>query len=293
MSAARYLNAVIERGHSFQVITEEYSRDAMKELLVSHAPEAITLAPAGALDASVLLNAARTAFERWHGVRESHPSHHWKCYLRKRSETNLRFCGELQDERKLLQKCEELSRDRDSIVLFVAANRVFEESRLMSALSSQEPQKVFYYPGYESLSDSHLGTSGTSERELLRDARRQLLRQVPSFTSEELASGGGSISDNPSQYALDLRSRGKVFGVRFGRTWHYPRFQFDAQRRAVPEMKVILDALSPDPQGWDRLQWFVTPHEKLTGQTPLSMWATDRQKVIDAARLEQWHGRRD
>jgi len=292
MSAAQYLNAVVERGRSFRVITEEYSRDAVKELLVSHAPEAITLAPAGALDASVLLNAARTEFERSHGVRESHQLHHWKCYLRKRSETNLQFCGELHDERKLLQKCEELSRERDSIVLFVAADRVFEDSRWMSVLSSLEPRAVLYYPGYES-SAPHMGTSGASERELLRDARRELLRQVPSFTSEELASGGGSISDNPSQYALDLRSRGKVFGVRFGRTWHYPRFQFDPQRRAVPEMKAILEALAPDPQGWDRLQWFVTPHEKLAGKTPLIAWAKDRQKVIDAAQSERWHGRRD
>jgi hypothetical protein len=289
MSAAPYLNAVVDRGRSFRVITEEYSRDAVKELLGSHAPEAITLAPAGALDASVLLAMYRDAFERSYAGRQLH---HWKWYLRKRSDTTLRFCGELDNDRKLLQTCEELSHDLESIALFISARNMRAEEILLAALRSVE-SKVSHQTANALSRDQQSETLGASDRERLRDARQALLDQVPSFTSEELASGGGSISDNPSQYALDLRSRGKVFGVRFGRTWHYPKFQFDAQRRAVPEMKEVLEALTPDPQGWDRLQWFVTPHEKLHGETPLKMWKTDRQKVMDAAKAEQWHGRRD
>lgn len=280
MSEARYLNAVVERRKSFRVITEEYSPAAVKEF-IGEAP-AITLEPAGALDTSVLLNFANAAFDLSHRIPKPR---HWECFLHRRSEKALEFCGELGSKNLVLQKCDELSREQESAVLFVSVEIVREQ--VLSALRSRESDLGLFA--------GHTNPSGgaASDRESLRDARGALLSQVDSFTSEELASAGGSISDNPSQYAYDLRNTGKVFGVRFGRTWHYPKFQFDARRRAVPEMKAVLEALTPDPQGWDRLQWFVTPHEKLYGETPLKVWFIDRQQVIDAARAEQWHGRRD
>lgn len=290
MSEARYLNAVMGRGKTFRIITEEYSRAAVKEF-IGEAP-AIALAPAGALDATVLLNFAHTAFDRSPPMRKPR---HWECYLHRRSEKALQFCGALGNQRLLLNKCDELSREQGSIALFVSVDTTRQE--FLFALRSLEPQLTLYAGTADSCSLSEFvsasGPARALDRESLREARQELLSQVASFTSEELASGGGSISDNPSQYALDLRSRGKVFGVRFGRTWHYPKFQFDAQRRAVPEMKAVLEALTPDPQGWDRLQWFVTPHERLEGKAPLKVWAIDRQKVIDAATAERWHGRRD
>jgi hypothetical protein len=87
---------------------------------------------------------------------------------------------------------------------------------------------------------------------------------------------------------------GKLFGVRFGREWHYPAFQFDRTQKPIEifdEVKPLLAALSPDERGWDRLQWFLQPHEALNGLTPLEVWRKDRASVVAAAGTERWNGR--
>jgi hypothetical protein len=136
-------------------------------------------------------------------------------------------------------------------------------------------------------------TSGdeSANREKLRKVRREMLDKVGALTSEELAASSDSTSPNASQYALDQRKKGRIFGVRFGQKLLYPKFQFDTKRRILPEMKEILRALSPDEKGWDRLQWFLEPHEALKGKTPLEVWPSNRKKVLDAARTERWSGR--
>ncbi len=56
-------------------------------------------------------------------------------------------------------------------------------------------------------------------------------------------------------------------------------------------MRDIVSALSPDELGWDRLQWFLEPHQRLTGRTPLEVWAEDPKQVLQAAQSEHWNGR--
>ena len=130
-----------------------------------------------------------------------------------------------------------------------------------------------------------------NEREALLRERQKLLKRVDILTSEEIAAGGASTSSNASQFAADLRSRGAVFGIRFGQQWLYPSFQFDKTSRIRPEMREIVTALSPDEQGWDRLQWFLEPHERLGGRTPLDVWVKDPKEVLKAAQSEHWNGR--
>ena len=130
------------------------------------------------------------------------------------------------------------------------------------------------------------------ERRLaLNKARTDMLRKAGTLSSEDVAAGTASTSSNASQCAADLRKAGRVFGVRSGQEWLYPEFQFDNRHRVLPEMEEIVAALSPDEQGWDRLQWFLEPHERLGGKTPLDVWKSDRTKVIAAARSERWNGR--
>jgi hypothetical protein len=133
--------------------------------------------------------------------------------------------------------------------------------------------------------------SESDREEIIRIRRQMLARASGTYSSEELATAAKSTTTNSSQLGADQRSSGRIFGVRLGREWHYPKFQFDTALRALPEMKPILAALSPDPQGWDRLQWFLQPHEKLNGRTPLQVWEIDRRKVIEAANTERWNGR--
>jgi hypothetical protein len=131
-----------------------------------------------------------------------------------------------------------------------------------------------------------------SDREAMIRSRKQMLQQAGgTYNSEELATAAQSVTTNASQLAADQRNGGRIFGVRLGREWHYPKFQFDAELRAFAELKPILTALTPDVQGWDRLQWFLQPHETLSGRTPLQMWNIDRRKVIEAANTERWNGR--
>jgi hypothetical protein len=130
-----------------------------------------------------------------------------------------------------------------------------------------------------------------SNRQKLRKARHEMLEQVGTYSSEELAASSDSTSPNSSQYALDQRKKNRIFGVRVGQSWLYPKFQFDAKRRIIPDMKEILTALSPDEKGWDRLQWFLEPHETLKGKAPYEVWPSNRKNVIEAAKTERWDGR--
>ena len=99
---------------------------------------------------------------------------------------------------------------------------------------------------------------------------------------------------NPSQFAADMRKANRIFAVRFGRDWRYPRFQFNHGSRPLepfPEMRDVLTALAPDKRGWDRLQWFVEPNSALNGRIPLEVWSEDRSKVVEATRMEHWDAR--
>jgi hypothetical protein len=135
-------------------------------------------------------------------------------------------------------------------------------------------------------------SSEASDRDELIRIRKEMLEQIGgTFSSEDVALAAQSTTTNSSQLAADQRGSGKLFGVRWGREWRYPRFQFDDRRQLYPQMREVLSALSPDNPGWDRLQWFLQPHEKLKGRTPLQVWNSDRRKVIEAANTERWNGR--
>jgi hypothetical protein len=155
------------------------------------------------------------------------------------------------------------------------------------AFEAKSPSKL------SAVSASEVAPDGNdaSEREMLIRVRREMLSKVGAYSSEDLAAAAESTTKNPSQFAADQRSTGAIFGVRFGREWRYPSFQFDSRRHAFPEMRAVLQALSPDEQGWDRLQWFLEPHETLRGRTPLDVWKKNRKKVIEAANTERWDGR--
>jgi hypothetical protein len=133
-----------------------------------------------------------------------------------------------------------------------------------------------------------------NNRHALKSARQEMLNCVGTFTSEEIASALDSVNSSASQFAAAQRSAGKIFGVQIGGEWHYPHFQFDRSRKPIaifPEVKPLLEALSPNERGWDRLQWILQPHEGLSGRTPLEMWKSDRAAVVAAASTERWNGR--
>ena len=128
----------------------------------------------------------------------------------------------------------------------------------------------------------------------LRKTREQMLERVETYTSAQVAAGCDSVNVNPSQFAADMRKANRIFAVRFGRDWRYPRFQFNHCSRPLepfPEMRDVLTALVPDKRGWDRLQWFLEPNSVLNGRILLEVWSEDRSKVVAAARMEHWDAR--
>jgi hypothetical protein len=122
-------------------------------------------------------------------------------------------------------------------------------------------------------------------------AREALLNSVPMYSSEDLAGLRVSTTTNVSQLGQDLRRAGKVFGLRHGRAWYYPQFQFDAQGVPYPEAAQVLDELGGEAQSFDYLQWFLEPNAHLIGKTPLEIWSKDRQAVVAAAREAHWFDR--
>ncbi len=104
-----------------------------------------------------------------------------------------------------------------------------------------------------------------------------MLDEVGAYTSEELAAAADSITRNARPIRTGSAKCRQDLCVRYGRGGTYPKFQFDSKRRPYSEMKAIVVAL-PDEQGWDRIQWFLNPHAKLHGHSPLEVWGTDRRK---------------
>jgi hypothetical protein len=128
-------------------------------------------------------------------------------------------------------------------------------------------------------------------RARLLEARGELLKRVPTVTSEELAALRGSITTNASQLGQDLRKAGKLFGVRHGKAWHYPRFQLNPQGEPYPEVAAVLSTFGAQAHPWDVLQWFQEPSEFLDGRSPLKAWPKHKEAVVAAARLAHWSER--
>lgn len=279
-----YLFAVFKR-RSFEVTTRPFSPPDLTDFIDSD-PAAIALAPGCSISVPLLLSKIR---ERWGEddqitIRSDsrHPkrSHGWKLYEQQLFQGPLQFHKMIEQRRQLDNVFKSFVNETPSniAVLISAADwATRHEPAIRSSIS-------------ESIIPIRAGPL-QSDREQVRRVRQEMLDKIKTFTSEELAAHGESTNRNASQYALDLRDAGKLFGVRFGRVWHYPRFQFDREGGVYSEMKEVLLALSPDSRGWDRLQWFLTPHQILEGKTPLEVWEMNRRKVVQAAMSERWDGR--
>lgn len=123
-------------------------------------------------------------------------------------------------------------------------------------------------------------------RRAVLDARRALLNQLEWRTAREIRAALRSTSLSPWRRALRLRNGNRLLGVKYGRHWKYPAFQFDADGRIRPEIAVILPRL-PDVSGWIRLRWFLTPNAHFGGQTPMSVWRHDPARVARAIGCEE------
>jgi hypothetical protein len=257
-------------------------------MLLKDDPAAITLGPKGAWGLESLLE----AFGRPRSfTRNRSQANRWRAYERHRFEPMPHRVRSL-DSHALEHQLVTMNFDHQFEAAFVSED-VLEDGELMSIIDSVISDAIAPSPR-ESRDRTEPLDQENANRQALMAARQQMLKSVGTLTSEEIASALDSTSSNASQYAADQREAGKLFGVRFGREWHYPAFQFDRTQKPIKtfdEMKPLLAALSPDERGWDRLQWFLQPHEALNGLTPLEAWRKDRASVVAAAGTERWNGR--
>ena len=279
------VSAIVERKHSPELRTAVYSQTRLSAMLEDN-PAAISLARAGVGSGERLLELFEADGDRiFRSLLEKH----------RRSDPWLLFtehAGRISLE-QTLQEDEVSDSVRDtmerSAVPYIVLIRQVEALKarfqaVLDAVSRTIESGVSPAAAVLPVDES--------DREAMIRSRKQMLQQAGgTYNSEELATAAESVTTNASQLAADQRNSGRIFGVRLGREWHYPKFQFDAELRAFAELKPILTALTPDVQGWDRLQWFLQPHETLSGRTPLQMWNIDRRKVIEAANTERWNGR--
>jgi hypothetical protein len=286
-----YVSAILGRDrNSLEVRTKVFSPTNLRALL-NDDPAAITLGPKGAWGLESLLE----AFGRQRTLRvgRGHARvHRWRAYERFRYESMPPRVRSL-DSNALEQQLVTMNFDQMLEAAFVSET-VLEDGALMSVIDSVISDAIAPPTPQNRSSQRKSSNPEIDNRHALRAARQEMLNSVGTFTSEEIASVLDSTSSNASQCAADQRTAGKIFGVRFGREWHYPKFQFDRSRKPIeifPEVKPLLAALSPDERGWDRLQWFLQPHEGLSGRTPLEMWQKDRAAVVTAASTERWNGR--
>lgn len=296
-----FLSAIVEHQHSPQVRTSVLT-PVNFDLVLDERPAAITLAPRGVLSGDLLLGVVVDKPDLFEPLLKQRAVNRWRCYAPKPGGRRFEL-KELVDahslHRKVVQLLKRFSRastggfsyalvpdldwtpDRDEkirraltqLLEYSAVDRTARADADRAAIASRSNDDEEAW-----------------DREMHIRVRRQMLDQTGSYSSEELAAGAASTTTNASQYAADQRKADKIFGVRFGQAWRYPKFQFDSKRRPYREMKAIIAAL-PDDQGWDRIQWFLAPHEKLKGRTPLQVWKTDRKKVVEAANTERWNDR--
>lgn len=286
-----YVSAILGRDrNSLEVRTKVFSPANLRALLKNH-PAAITFGPKGAWGLESLLEAfwGRRSFHVGNG--KAHV-HQWRAYERHRYEPMPHRVRSLDS--KALEHQLATTRFDQMVEAAYVSEAILEDVELLSVIDSVISDAIAPPSSRTSGVEGKSTDQDLDNRQSLKVARQEMLKAVGTFTSEDIATALDSTSSNASQYAADQRTAGKIFGVRFGREWHYPKFQFNRAQKPIEifdEVKPLLAALFPDERGWDRLQWFLQAHEGLGGLTPLQMWHKDRAAVVAAASTEHWNGR--
>jgi hypothetical protein len=271
-----FLSAVLGRkSGSPQVLTTAFSRENLHVMLQGE-PAAITVGPWGTSLPERLLDAFGRLAEPTQSGR-TYRNSLWRYYT-VRSEEIPHF-ERLVDSADLTHLDAWIATDPTLYLAFIrdsAASRT-SESAIAEGLM---PRLVRVRNLLRAVAAEQ------ENRTALQVVHAQMLEQVETYTSEQLARVADSNSCNASGFAKDLRDAGRILGVRRGNEWLYPRFQFDHTQRPVRpfvQMKAVLAALPEDKRGWDRLQWFLESNTLLNERTPLEVWRADRDQVVESA----------
>jgi hypothetical protein len=112
--------------------------------------------------------------------------------------------------------------------------------------------------------------------------RKRLRESVPMVDSEQWGKWRG-VATNPSATLAKYREQGRLFSVREGRNYLYPRFQFTQDAAPLDALEDVLKAVPEDAHGWPLLSWFEAPSTLLGGRKPSEVLTTDPAAVRAAA----------
>jgi hypothetical protein len=101
----------------------------------------------------------------------------------------------------------------------------------------------------------------------IRQASRRRILEEEALSSSEVSELLGSESKNTRQYAMELRKRGELIGVKVRGRHLYPAFQFDVPRRRVYDVvKEVSGILAADRDPWGALSWWLSPNARIPGR---------------------------
>jgi hypothetical protein len=93
----------------------------------------------------------------------------------------------------------------------------------------------------------------------------------------------GTKSTNRQRVA-DLRQRSELLGLRHGRGYVFPAFQFDLSRRCLhPEVAAVNQALDAVGDPWGVASWWISPNGRLADDRPMDLVGTERNHEIVSA----------
>jgi hypothetical protein len=120
------------------------------------------------------------------------------------------------------------------------------------------------------------------DMEELIGLRKRIRDSVPMLDSEQWGRWRG-VSNNPSATLAKYREQGRLFAVRQGRSYLYPRFQFTQDAAPLDAVADVLKVVPEDARGWPLLSWFEAPSTVLGGRKPSEILAKDPAAVRAAA----------
>lgn len=112
--------------------------------------------------------------------------------------------------------------------------------------------------------------------------RKRLRESVPMLDSDQWGKWRG-VTTNPSATLAKYREQDRLFSVREGRNYLYPRFQFTRDAAPLEAVAEVLEVVPQDAKGWPLLSWFDAPCVLLGGRKPMDVLAQDPVAVRDAA----------
>jgi len=144
--------------------------------------------------------------------------------------------------------------------------------------NEQRPQRVYLAPRPQP----------TEAAEFVERFLADLLSDGERFLDSDAVGrvlSGSRVADAKAA-ATRGRKEKRVFAVWDGRTYRYPRFQFDDAGRPLRETPALIQLLPRQTDGSNRdaALWLYAPDALLEGKTPAEVFPEDPERVLRIAR---------